>query len=129
MFNEEENTDRAVHFAEAVPHRHDVIPIVNDRGTDRPAEIAEALAQSTFLCEAVPSRTEPETGSALRTGFGNATIDHGMERPSDVKHSVADMDKTRRAGFRPVFDLVGGLLTTLEFFKEDLGATEQGCHV
>ena len=68
-------------------------------------------------------------GGALRTGFGNATIDHGMERPSDVKHSVADMDKTRRAGFRPVFDLVGGLLTTLEFFKEDLGATEQGCHV
>ena len=68
-------------------------------------------------------------GGALRTGFGNATIDHGMERPSDVKHSVADMDKTRRAGFRPVFDLVGGLLTTLEFFKEDLGATEQGRHV
>ena len=68
-------------------------------------------------------------GGALRTGFGNATIDHGMERPSDVKHSVADVDKTRRAGFRPVFDLVVGLLTTLEFFKEDLGAIEQGRHV
>jgi len=68
-------------------------------------------------------------GGVLRTGFGNATIDHGMERPSDVKHSVADMDKTRRAGFRPVFDLVGGLLTTLQFFKEDQGATEQGRHV
>jgi len=62
MFNEEENIDRAVHFAEAVRDRHDVIPIVNDGGTDRSAEIAEALARSNPLCEGVPSRTEFETG-------------------------------------------------------------------
>lgn len=58
-----------------------------------------------------------------------STIGYGPERPGDVKHSVAGMDKTQRAGFRPVCDLAGGLRATIEFFKKDLAAIEQGRHV
>jgi len=65
MFNEEENIERAVHFAEAVltdlSSDYEIL-IVNDASTDRSAEIAEALARSNPLCEGVPPRTEFETG-------------------------------------------------------------------
>jgi glycosyltransferase involved in cell wall biosynthesis len=50
MFNEEENIERAVHFAEAVlveiTSGYEIL-IVNDASTDRSAEIAEALANQT----------------------------------------------------------------------------------
>jgi hypothetical protein len=39
------------------------------------------------------------------------------------------MDKIQKAGFRPVCDLAGGLRATIEFFKKELGALEQGRHV
>ena len=46
MFNEEENIERAVHFAEDVlveiTSWYEIV-IVNDASTDRSAEIAEAL--------------------------------------------------------------------------------------
>ena len=46
MFNEAENIERAVHFAEAVltdmTSDYDIL-IVNDASTDRSTEIAEAL--------------------------------------------------------------------------------------
>src|SRR6267154_4524785 len=56
----------------------------------------------------------------------SSTISYSPERPSDVKHSIADMDKTQRAGFAPVYDLAAGLRATIEFFKKDAGAIEQG---
>jgi UDP-glucose 4-epimerase len=59
----------------------------------------------------------------------SSTIDYGAERPGDVKHSVASMDKTQAAGFRPLCDLAGGLRATIEFFKKDKAAIEQGRHV
>src|SRR5437773_2925518 len=49
VFNEEENIERAVHFAEAVladiTSGYEIL-IVNDASTDRSPEIADALAQS-----------------------------------------------------------------------------------
>src|SRR5215475_3663142 len=59
----------------------------------------------------------------------SSTIEYSTARPGDVKHSVAGLDKTRRAGFRLVCDLAGGLRATIEFFKKDLAAIEQGRHV
>jgi UDP-glucose 4-epimerase len=59
----------------------------------------------------------------------SSTINYGPERSGDVKHSVGSMDKTQRAGFRPVCDLAGGLRATIEFFKKDPAAIEQGRHV
>ena len=51
--------------------------------------------------------------------------DHMPVRPGDIKHSVADVDKTWRAGFRPVWDLAGGLRTTIEFFRKNRAGIEQ----
>ena len=59
----------------------------------------------------------------------SSTIDYGAERPGDVKHSVAGVDKIQTAGFRPLCDLAGGLRATIEFFKKDKAAIEQGRHV
>jgi UDP-glucose 4-epimerase len=59
----------------------------------------------------------------------SSTIEYGAERPGDVKHSVASVDKIQTAGFRPVCDLAGGLRATIEFFRKDLAATEHGRHV
>lgn len=59
----------------------------------------------------------------------SSTIAHGAVRPGDLKHSVANVDKVQAAGFRPVCDLDRGLRTTIEFFKKNLGAIEQGRHV
>ena len=55
----------------------------------------------------------------------NSMIEYHEERPGDVKHSVAGMDKIQNAGFRPVCDLAGGLLATIEFFKKDPADIDQ----
>jgi UDP-glucose 4-epimerase len=59
----------------------------------------------------------------------NSMIEYVEERPGDVKHSVAGMDKVQEAGFRPVCDLAGGLRATIEFFRKDLADIEQGRHL
>jgi UDP-glucose 4-epimerase len=56
----------------------------------------------------------------------SSTIEYRAERPGDVNHSVAGMDKMQTAGFRPVCDLAGGLRATIEFFRKDLAGIEQG---
>jgi UDP-glucose 4-epimerase len=58
-----------------------------------------------------------------------STINYGAERSGEVKHSVASMDKTQAAGFRPVCGLAGGLRATIEFFKKDKAAIERSRHV
>jgi len=58
----------------------------------------------------------------------SSTIEYGTERPGDVKHSVAGVDKIQTAGLRPVCDLVGGLRVTIKFFKKDLMGIDQGRH-
>jgi len=58
-----------------------------------------------------------------------STIEYATERPGDVKHSVAGLDKVQKAGFRPVCDLAGGLRATIEFFRKDLAGIEHGRHV
>ncbi|PYI96763.1 MAG: dTDP-glucose 4,6-dehydratase [Verrucomicrobia bacterium] len=58
-----------------------------------------------------------------------STINYGAERSGDLKHSLADVDKIRTAGFRPVCDLAAGLRATIEFFKKDKAAIEQSHHV
>jgi UDP-glucose 4-epimerase len=50
----------------------------------------------------------------------SSTIEYGAERSGEVKHSVASLEKTQAAGFRPVCDLAEGLRATVEFFKKDL---------
>src|SRR5215469_4155215 len=56
----------------------------------------------------------------------SSTIDYEAERSSDVKHSVAGVDKIQTAGFRPICDLAGGLRATIEFFKTNAVSIGQG---
>jgi UDP-glucose 4-epimerase len=59
----------------------------------------------------------------------SSTIEYEAERPGDVKHSIAGVDKIQKAGFRPICDLAGGLRATIEFFKKDAAGIEQDRHV
>ena len=68
--------------------------------------------QLTITDLALTSRNLAESSSA---------IECGAERPGDVKHSLAGVDKTQSAGFRPVCDLTEGLRATIEFFRKDAG--------
>ena len=52
----------------------------------------------------------------------SSTINYDPERPGDVKYSIASMDKTQRAGFRPVCDLAGGLRATIDRFRKDIAS-------
>src|SRR5262245_38060568 len=56
----------------------------------------------------------------------SSTIEYRAERPGDVKHSVAGVDKTQTAGFKPVCDLAGGLRATIEFFRKGVPGIEHG---
>lgn len=57
------------------------------------------------------------------------TIDYAAERPGDVKHSLAGIDKMHTAGFRPVCDLAGGLRATIQFFRKEIASSGQGRHL
>ena len=59
----------------------------------------------------------------------SSEIEYGAERASEVKHSVASMDNTLAAGFRPVCDLAVGLRATIEFFKKDQAGIKHDRHV
>jgi len=58
-----------------------------------------------------------------------STTDYGPDRPGDLKHSVASIDKMHTAGFRPVCDLAGGLRATIEFFSKDMVGIGRGRHL
>ena len=59
----------------------------------------------------------------------SCTIDYVAERPGDVKHSLAGIDKMHTAGFRPVCDLAAGLRATIEFFSKDIAGIKRGRHL
>jgi UDP-glucose 4-epimerase len=54
----------------------------------------------------------------------SSTINYCAERPGEVKHSVAGMDKTHAAGFSPVWDFAAGLRATIQFFRKEIAGTE-----
>lgn len=56
--------------------------------------------------------------TVLRLAGSSSAIRHVTERAGDVKHSVADIDKLRNAGFIPGGDFHKGLQTTIRFFKD-----------
>jgi UDP-glucose 4-epimerase len=59
----------------------------------------------------------------------SCTIDYAAERPGDVKHSLAGIDKMHTAGFKPVCDVAAGLRATIEFFSKDIVGIERGRHL
>jgi nucleoside-diphosphate-sugar epimerase len=59
----------------------------------------------------------------------SCAINYGAERPGDVKHSVASIDKIQTAGLGPVCDLAEGLRATVELFSKDIVGIERGRHL
>jgi glycosyltransferase involved in cell wall biosynthesis len=99
MFNEEENIERAVHFAEAVlvdiTSGYEIL-IVNDASTDRSAEIAEALAQSNSCIKVFHHEQNLKLGGALRTGFSKATKELIFYCDSDLPVDLLELTRAVR---------------------------------
>jgi UDP-glucose 4-epimerase len=55
----------------------------------------------------------------LRLSKSSSKITHFPERPGDVRHSRASIDKLLGTGFRHASSLVEGLSDTLDFFRPD----------
>src|SRR5216110_2967924 len=96
MFNEEENIERAVNFAEAVfidlSSDYEIL-IVNDASTDRSAELAEALARSNPCVKVFHHERNLKLGGALRTGFSNATKELVFYCDSDLPVDLTELNR------------------------------------
>ncbi|MFW5802608.1 MAG: NAD-dependent epimerase/dehydratase family protein [Verrucomicrobiota bacterium] len=53
----------------------------------------------------------------VRLTGSTSEILHGSERPGDVRHSSADVDRLRLSGFEPTADFDSGLAETIRFFS------------
>ena len=99
MFNEEENIERAVHFAEAALNNmtsdYEIL-IVNDASTDRSAEIAEALARSNPNVKVFHHKRNLKLGGALRTGFSKATKELVFYCDSDLPVDLTELNRAVR---------------------------------
>ena len=111
MFNEEENIERAVRFAEDVltdmTDDYEII-IVNDASTDRSAEIAEALAQSNGCIKVFHHERNLKLGGAVRTGFSKATKELIFYCDSDLPVDLLELTRAVRI---------------MEFTKSDIVST------
>jgi UDP-glucose 4-epimerase len=58
--------------------------------------------------------------SIRRLTGSSSEIKHAAERPGDVKHSQAAIDRLESAGFKPQGSLMEGLQATVAFFKPPL---------
>src|SRR5207244_3406874 len=96
MFNEEENVERAVNFAESVltdmASDYEIL-IVNDASTDRSAEIAKALAQSNPCVKVFHHQRNLKLGGALRTGFSKATKELVFYCDSDLPVDLMELNR------------------------------------
>jgi UDP-glucose 4-epimerase len=57
-------------------------------------------------------------GMICRLTGSRSKLRHVSERPGDVKHSLAAIDKLRAAGFKPGGNFNQGLQATIEFFVQ-----------
>ncbi len=124
-------------YAAAVPifiHRalrHEKIPIHGDGEQTRDFIYVEDIAAAN----AYFATQSPATGvfnvaygqkitindlatTICRLTGSRSVIEHGPERPGDVKHSLAAVDRLGAAGFRPRGNLADGLKATVEFFSK-----------
>src|SRR5438045_8429421 len=96
MFNEEENIECAVRFAEAALAEMTSdyeVRIVNDDSTDRSAEVAEALARANPYVKVFNHERNLKLGGALRTGFSNATIELVFYCDSDLPVDLTELNR------------------------------------
>ena len=108
MFNEEENIERAVRFAEdalaEMTSDYEIL-IVNDASTDRSAEVAEALASANPCVKVFHHERNLKLGGALRTGFSKATTELVFYCDSDLPVAKVTLIHERDT----VIGVIGGL--------------------
>jgi glycosyltransferase involved in cell wall biosynthesis len=99
MFNEEENIERAVHFAEDVltdmTADYEII-IVNDASTDRSPEIADALARSNSCVTVFHHERNLKLGGTLRTGFSKVSKELVFYCDSDLPVDLLELKRAVR---------------------------------
>src|SRR6267154_1697164 len=99
MFNEEENIEHAVRFAEAalayMTSDYEIL-IVNDASTDRSAELAEALARENPCVKVFHHERNLKLGGALRTGFSKATKELVFYCDSDLPVDLTELNRAVR---------------------------------
>jgi UDP-glucose 4-epimerase len=89
-------------------------------------------SQATGIFNVACGRPITVTGLALtirKLTKSSSTIDYAAERPGDVKHSLAGIDKMHAAGFRPACDFAGGLRATIEFLSKDIVGIKRARHL
>jgi UDP-glucose 4-epimerase len=78
---------------------------------------AESSATGAFNLGYGRSVTIKDLALTICQSAGSVSpIEHVPDRPGDVKHSMAAIDKLREAGFNPVGNLRDGLEATINFF-------------
>ena len=99
MFNEEENIERAVHFAEEVltgiTTDYEII-IVDDASTDRSPEIADSLARANNRVKVFHHERNLKLGGTLRTGFSKATKELIFYCDSDLPVDLLELKRAVR---------------------------------
>ncbi len=99
MFNEEENIERAVHFAEEVltgmTTDYEIV-IINDASTDRSPEIAEALARANTCVKLFHHKRNLKLGGTLRTGFSKVTKELVFYCDSDLPVDLLELKRAVR---------------------------------
>jgi UDP-glucose 4-epimerase len=63
--------------------------------------------------------------TVCRLTKSSSPIRHDAERPGDVRHSVAVVDKSRKAGFSPTCDFEMALCDTIDFFMRKAGMSRR----
>jgi glycosyltransferase involved in cell wall biosynthesis len=99
MFNEEENIERAVCYAEQVltdiTADYEIV-IVDDASTDRSPEIADALSRSNVCVKVFHHERNLKLGGTLRTGFGKATKELVFYCDSDLPVDLLELKRAVR---------------------------------
>jgi glycosyltransferase involved in cell wall biosynthesis len=99
MFNEEENIERAVHFAEEVltdmTSDYEII-VVNDASTDRSPALADAMARSNARVKVFHHERNLKLGGTLRTGFSQASKELVFYCDSDLPVDLLELKRAVR---------------------------------
>jgi UDP-glucose 4-epimerase len=61
----------------------------------------------------------------IRLAGSSSPIVHLPERPGDVRHSLAAVDRLAATGFRPAGTLAEGLKETVEWYREEAEALQK----